>query len=74
MRYAVEMGSDAVIIYIHTPSFVKICSGIRKLIRGLINTQTSRKIHKPTFILAYLPYFEKKMKIRFEITMMSVCL
>jgi hypothetical protein len=32
MKYAVEMGSGAVVI--HIPSFVKIGSGIQKLIGG----------------------------------------
>jgi hypothetical protein len=33
MKYAVEMGSGA-IIYMYIPSFIKICSGIQKLIGG----------------------------------------
>jgi hypothetical protein len=37
MKYPIEMGSGA-IIYI--PSFIKIGSGIRKLIRGCTDTQT----------------------------------
>jgi hypothetical protein len=32
MKYAVEMGSDAMI---YTPSFIKIGSGIQKLIGGV---------------------------------------
>jgi hypothetical protein len=32
MKYAVEMGSDAMI---HIPSFIKIGSGIHKSIRGV---------------------------------------
>jgi hypothetical protein len=39
-NYAVEMGSGA-LIYI--PSFIKIGSGIRKLIEG-IDIQTHRKV------------------------------
>jgi hypothetical protein len=38
MKYAVEMGSGAMI---YIPSFMKIGSGIQKLIRG--NTQTQRQ-------------------------------
>jgi hypothetical protein len=41
-KYAIEMGSVAMI---YVPSFVKIGSGIQKLLRG--DTQT-RKSHKPT--------------------------
>jgi hypothetical protein len=37
MKYAVEMGSGAVI---YIPSFIKIGSGIHKLIRG-IHAQTA---------------------------------
>jgi hypothetical protein len=37
MKYAVEMDS---IVMIHTPSFIKIRSGIQKLIRGYTGTQT----------------------------------
>jgi hypothetical protein len=32
MKYAVEMGSDAVIFIL---SFIKFCSGIRKLLGGI---------------------------------------
>jgi hypothetical protein len=47
MKYAVEMGSGA-IIYI--PSFIKIGSGIQKLMGGgsLTGTQTAWRSHKPT--------------------------
>jgi hypothetical protein len=38
MKYAVETGSDAMI---YIPSFIKIGSGIQKLIRG-IHRQTAR--------------------------------
>jgi hypothetical protein len=38
MKYAVEMGSDAMI---YIPSFIKTGSGIQKLIRG--DTQTHRQ-------------------------------
>jgi hypothetical protein len=43
MKYAVEIGSGAMI---HIPSFIKIGSGIQKLIRG--DTQTAWRSHKPT--------------------------
>jgi hypothetical protein len=43
MKYAVEMGSGAMI---YIPSFIKIGSGIRKLIRG--DTHTGRRSPKPT--------------------------
>jgi hypothetical protein len=39
MKYAVEMGSGAVI---YLPSFVKIGSGIQKLIGGYTDTKTAR--------------------------------
>jgi hypothetical protein len=39
MKYAVEMGSGAMI---YIPSFIKIGSGIQKLIRG--DTQTHRMV------------------------------
>jgi hypothetical protein len=45
MNYAVETGSGAAI---YIPGFIKIGSGIRKLIRGYINTKTKRKSHKHT--------------------------
>jgi hypothetical protein len=38
MKYAAEMGSDAIT---YTPSFIKTGSGIQKLIGG--NTQTHRQ-------------------------------
>jgi hypothetical protein len=47
MKYAVEMGSSAMI---YVASFVNIGSGIQKLIRGN-QRQTAWKSHKPTFIL-----------------------
>jgi Uri superfamily endonuclease len=50
MKYAVEMGSCAVI---YIPSFIKIGSGIQKLIRRIhrhIDTQTAWRSHKSTFI------------------------
>jgi hypothetical protein len=40
MKYVVEMGSDAMI---YIPSFIKIRSGITKLIRGNENTQTHKQ-------------------------------
>jgi hypothetical protein len=45
MKYAVELGSGAMI---YIPSFVKIGSGIHKLIGG--NMQTAWRLHNPTFI------------------------
>jgi hypothetical protein len=48
MKYAVEIGSDA-IIYI--PSFIKIGSAIQKLIGGYTDTQTPAwRSQKPIFI------------------------
>jgi hypothetical protein len=50
MKYAVEMGSDAMI---YVPSFIKIGSGIQMLL-GMYtykHTQTARS-HKPTFIFS----------------------
>jgi hypothetical protein len=43
MKYAVEMGSRAMI---YIPSLVKIDLGIQKLIGE--DTQTTRRSHKPT--------------------------
>jgi hypothetical protein len=40
MKYAVEMGSGAMI---YIPSFIKIGSGIQKLIVGYIDTQTEER-------------------------------
>jgi hypothetical protein len=54
MKYAVEMGSGA-IIYI--PSFIKINSAIQKLIGGDTQTQTPWRSHKPTFISSLLSLF-----------------
>jgi hypothetical protein len=45
MKYAVEMGSGAMIYIL---SFIKIGSGIQKLILG--DTQTAWRCHKPTFM------------------------
>jgi hypothetical protein len=45
MNYAVEMGSGAMI---YIPSFMKIGSGIQKLIGG-IHRHTALRSHKPTF-------------------------
>jgi hypothetical protein len=56
IKYAVEMGSG-VMIYI--PSFIKIGSGIKKLIGGAYtDTQHGDRISLLLF-LAYFPYFEK---------------
>jgi hypothetical protein len=52
MKYAVEMGSGAMI---YIPSFIKICSGIQKLMGGTHRfraTQTAWKSHKPTFMFS----------------------
>jgi hypothetical protein len=43
--YAVEKGSGAMI---YIPNVMKIGSGIAKLVRGLINTQTAWGTHKPS--------------------------
>jgi hypothetical protein len=48
MKHAVGIGSGAM-IYSYIPSFIKIGSGVQKLIRR--NTQTVWCSHKPTFIL-----------------------
>jgi hypothetical protein len=56
MKYAVEMGSGPKMF---TPRFVKIGSGIQKLISG--DTQTHRQ-HGDLIcllLLAYFPCFEK---------------
>jgi hypothetical protein len=44
MKYAVEIGSGAMI---YIPSFIKIGSGLQKLIGGR-NTQTGWRLHTPT--------------------------
>jgi hypothetical protein len=44
MKYAIGMGSG---VMIYMPSFVKIGSGIQKLLRGSY-TQTTWRSHKPT--------------------------
>jgi hypothetical protein len=58
MKYAVEMGSGAML---HIPSFVKIGSGIQKLI-GL-DTQTAWKSHKLTFIFFFK---NKESRLKFS--------
>jgi hypothetical protein len=47
MMYALELHSGAMICI---PSFIKIGSGIQKLIRGCTNTQRAWRSHKPAFI------------------------
>jgi hypothetical protein len=49
MKYAVEMGSSAVI---YIPNFIQIGSGIQKLIAGggLIDTQTAWRSPKTKFL------------------------
>jgi hypothetical protein len=54
MKYAVEMSSGAMI---YIPSFMKIGSGIQKLIER-IHRQTAWRSHKPTFI------FSKKSRLK----------
>jgi hypothetical protein len=45
MKYAVEMGSGT-IMYTYIPSFIKIGSGIQKLIRRDTQTHTAWRSHK----------------------------
>jgi hypothetical protein len=45
MKYAVEMGSDAMI---YIPSFIKIGSGIQKFIER--DTQTAWRLNKLTLV------------------------
>jgi hypothetical protein len=47
MKYALESGSVAV-IYTYMPSFIKICSGIQKLIGRQTDKQRGWISHKPT--------------------------
>jgi hypothetical protein len=47
MKYAVEMGSGAMIAI---PSFIKIASGIQKLLGRGIYRYTARWFHKTAFI------------------------
>jgi hypothetical protein len=50
MKYDVEMDPGA---KKYIPSFVKICSGIQKLIEwGFSDTQAGLRLHKPTFIFS----------------------
>jgi hypothetical protein len=54
MKYAVDMGSDAMI---YIPSFIEIGSTIQKLIRGIqrhthTHTHTAWRCHKPIFIFS----------------------
>jgi hypothetical protein len=50
LKYAVEMCS---VVMIYIPSFIKIGSGIQKLIEGeYIDTQTALRPHTPTFIFS----------------------
>jgi hypothetical protein len=50
MKYAFEMGSGDML---YTPIFIKIYSGIQKLIvGGYTDTQTARRSHKLTFIFS----------------------
>jgi hypothetical protein len=48
MKYAVEMGSDAMI---YIPSFIKIASGVQKFIRGLHRHTDSVVISQAYFYL-----------------------
>jgi hypothetical protein len=60
MKYAVEMGSGAMI---YIPSFIKIGSGIQKIIEGgLTDTQTAWIAHKPSFICQNK---ERRLKVDF---------
>jgi hypothetical protein len=45
MKYAIEVGSGAMI---YIPSFIKIGSGIQKLMEGGGYTDTERRLHEPT--------------------------
>jgi hypothetical protein len=47
MKYAAEMGSGAMI---HILNFIKISSGIQKLMGGYTDTQTAWRSHKAAFI------------------------
>jgi hypothetical protein len=63
LLYTVEMGSGAMI---YIPSFIKICSGIQKLIRGERgDSQTAWRSHKPTFIYLFSKYGKLAEKISF---------
>jgi hypothetical protein len=50
VKYAVETGSGAMM---YIPSFIKIGSGIQKLMRrGFTDTQTACRQDKPAFIFS----------------------
>jgi hypothetical protein len=53
MKYAVEMGSGAM-IYSYIQSFIEIGSGIQKLMGegGYTDTQAAWRSHKPTLIFS----------------------
>jgi hypothetical protein len=55
MKYAVEMGSGAMI---YIPSFIKIGSGSQKIIgRGYTDAQTNRQQGDRISLLLFLAYF-----------------
>jgi hypothetical protein len=59
MKYAVEMGSGAMI---YIPSFTNVYSAIRKLIsRGYTNTQTHRQHEDRISLISFLFFKIKKI-------------
>jgi hypothetical protein len=58
MKYTVEMGPGV----IYTPSFIKIGSGIQKLIR---DTQTHRQQGDLISLLLFFPNKENRLQISF---------
>jgi hypothetical protein len=61
MKYAVEMGSGAM-IYTYVPSFINIGSGIQKLM-GRIHIQTHREQGDLISLLLFFQNKEMKLKI-----------
>jgi hypothetical protein len=61
MKYAVEMGSGAMI---YVPSFIKIDSGIQKLLGGDTHTETqTRRQHRdPISLLLFFQNNKNRLK------------
>jgi hypothetical protein len=55
MKYAVEMGSGAM-IYVYIPNFIKICSDIQKLMGGIHR-------HTDSMVIASCFHFFKIRKV-----------
>jgi hypothetical protein len=56
MKSAAEMGSGAMTYIL---SFIKICSGIQKLIGGFTDRLTDNMVISSAHFITYVPYFER---------------